>query len=73
MKFTDDMNIQTLEQLHALIEVALREHGNMPLNISVFQETPDNPHGAYFEDRDISSGSGVVTKEDGQKMFELCI
>jgi hypothetical protein len=66
-------NIETLDELIAHLEVIRSEFGkNMPVNISVYQETANNPHGSFYEDRKISDYISVQ-KVDGSEFVELCI
>jgi hypothetical protein len=67
-------NIETIGELHARLEVIMRETGrsDLPLNISVLQETKNNPHGSYYEDRELCSDVAVVNV-DGNQIVELYI
>jgi len=69
-----DQDIKTVGELHARLEAIMRETGrsDLPLNVSVFQETDNNPHGSYYEDRTISNYVAVQCK-DGFEFVELCI
>jgi hypothetical protein len=66
-------DIETIDELIARLEVIRREAGkNLPLNVSVYQETENNPHGAFYEDRKLSNYI-AVQKVDGSDFVELCI
>lgn len=65
-------NIVDLEQLHSMIEVILREHGNLPLSVSVLQEPDSNPYSMHFEDRALCANIEIVNV-DGRKFVELAV
>jgi hypothetical protein len=69
---TQGNNIQTVGELHARLEVIMREAGrsDIPLNVSILQETPNNPHGSYYEDRELSADVLLVNVE-GNQIVEL--
>jgi len=70
-KETND--VETLDELIAHLEVIRREAGkNLPLNVSVLQETPNNAFGTYYEDRKISKYI-AVQKVDGVEFVEICV
>lgn len=69
----ETQDIKTLDGLIAHLEVIRREAGkDLPLNVSVLQETPNNAFGTYYEDRTISSYISVQ-KVDGVEFVEICV
>lgn len=65
-------NVRDLNQLIAKLEVVIREYGNMPVSVSVFQEHPTNTFGAHWEDRPLCSNIEIV-ETDGRKFLELAV
>lgn len=68
----DSQDVKDLDELIARLEVLRREHGNLPVNVSVFQETEGNPYGSFYEDRTISNYVSVQ-EADGVEFVELCV
>jgi hypothetical protein len=61
-------NVETIGELVARLEAIMRETGrsDLPVNISVLQETHNNPFGTFYEDRKVAKHIEVVTDEAGQ-------
>jgi hypothetical protein len=69
----ETQDIETVDELIAHLEAVRREAGkNLPLSVSVYQETPNNAFGSYYEDRKINKYV-AVQKVDGAEFVELCI
>jgi hypothetical protein len=66
-------DIIMIDELIMRLEVLRREAGkNVPVSISVLQETPNNPFGTFYEDRQIAKHMELVSK-DGEQFAELYI
>lgn len=72
MSHENSQDVKDLDELIAQLEVLRREHGNLPVNVSVYQETEGNPFGSFYEDRRISNYVSVQ-KSDGIEFVELCV
>ena len=54
------------------LQVVRQEAGkNLPLNVSVLQETPGNPFGTFYEDRTINPDILIIKTEVGGEFVEL--
>lgn len=66
-------DIETLDDLIARLKVVRRELGkNVPVSVSVYQETAGNSFGSFYEDRKICANIEVVNV-DGSQFVELAI
>lgn len=65
-------NIKDLNQLHAMVEMLIREHGNLPVSVSVLQEPGKSEFEMHWEDRPLCSNIEVV-ELDGRKFVELAV
>jgi hypothetical protein len=55
------VNIETIDDLITKLTAVRAKLGkNVPLNISVLQETKDNPYGSYYEDRDLADNVEII-------------
>ncbi len=68
----DSQDVKDLDELIARLEVLRHEHGNLPVSVSVFQETEGNPYGSFYEYRNLSNFVSVQ-KVDGVEFVELCV
>ena len=68
-----DTNIKDLDSLINHLQFIRGAAGkNMPLNISVLQETHNNAFGTFYEDRELC-GYISVQHVDGVDVVELCV
>lgn len=69
---TNSNDIRDLDQLIFKLEVVRREHGNLPVTVSVLQEHTTNSFGTHWEDRPLCNNFKVVNT-DGRAFVELSV
>ena len=69
----DGQNADLDSLISQLVAIRLRVGKNLPINVSVLEETPKNAFGTFYDDRTLSNHVEIVKHVDGDKFVELYV